>query len=205
MSDRATRSAVLWATAIALPVTLGAAILIFSTLSAGSSAAPRPAPAASTSTPSVRPVPDTPVPMDAPVLSARAASVCKAVLARLPVAVRDLARRTVGNGPAQNAAYGEPALTMSCGVAQPALCPSLEQTRPDCVPLDTELLTMDRVCWYAERGAAANTFTTMDREIPIRVTVPAPYEQPAQWANEFSAAVIAADAPSATGVPSGCA
>jgi hypothetical protein len=145
------------------------------------------------------------VPLAAPRLAARAAAVCPAVLDRMPVTVRDLPRRAVTAGPRQNAAYGEPAITLQCGVAQPAMCPSLEQTRPGCVPLDTELLTMDRVCWYARPGSAANTFTTMNREVAVQVSVPAAYEEAAQWVNEFAGALIAADGDRTSGVPSGCA
>ena len=138
-SDPTTRSAALWATVVALPVTVLAGLLIFSSVSGRSAAAPRSAPAkstaASTAPATIAAVPSAPVPLAAPRLAARAAAVCPAVLDRMPVTVRDLPRRAVTAGPRQNAAYGEPAITLQCGVAQPAMCPSLEQTRPGCVPL----------------------------------------------------------------------
>lgn len=199
-SDRVARTAALWATLVALPVAVLAGVLIFSTLSGGSAAAPR------QTAPSLSPVPvpSGPVTMPAPALPARAAAVCRTALQRLPAALRGLPRRTVTAGPAQNAAYGEPAITLACGVPQPPMCPSERQTGPGCVPWDTELLNMNRICWYAQRGGAANTFTTMDREIPVRVTVPALYEQAAQWVNEFSPALAGEDDTRASGVPSGC-
>jgi hypothetical protein len=197
--DSATRSAALWATAIAVPIAVLVGVLIFAQVihKAGPSAAPRPA----ATTPAAA-VPAAPVPLAAPTLSARAAEVCLAVTSQLPTRLRDLPARKVTAGSEQNAAYGEPPITVSCGVTQPQMCATLGAT--GCVPLDTELLLMNRVCWYAEQGPASNVFTTMDREQAVRVTVPASYQQAAQWANEFSDIVVETDKSRTTGVPSGC-
>ncbi|HET6533791.1 MAG TPA: DUF3515 family protein [Actinoplanes sp.] len=194
--DRTTRTAALWATAVAVPVAVLAG-LVFARISSG--ADPGAQPAATTPAP----VPSTPVQMAAPKLSERAAQVCLAVTSQLPTAVRDLPARRVSAGPEQNAAYGEPPLTVACGVAQPPMCETLDGG-PDCVPLDTELLIMNGVCWYAKQTAGAAVFTTMDREIAVQVTVPAGYAQPAQWANEFSDTVVATNKSRTEGVPSGC-
>ncbi len=194
--DPATRSAALWATVIALPVAVLVGFLVFAQFRPAS----EPAAAPSASAPVV--VPSTPVEMAAPKLSERAAQVCLAVTSQLPTQVRNLPARKVSAGPEQNAAYGEPPLTVACGVAQPQMCERLGDT--GCVPLDTELLIMNQVCWYAEQTGDGATFTTMDREVPVRVTVPAGYEQAAQWANEFSDTVVATDRSRTEGVPSGC-
>ena len=53
----------------------------------------------------------------------------------------------------------------------------------------------------ADRGT---TFTTMDREVPVQVTVPTTYDKAAQWANEFSDTVVKTDRSITAGVPSGC-
>jgi hypothetical protein len=198
-SDRTTRSAALWATVIAVPVAVLAGLLIFTQVVPESRSA---SPTASVTQPSV--VPAAPVQMAAPKLAARPAEVCLAVTSQLPNTVRDLAARKVSAGPEQNAAYGEPPLTVACGVTQPVMCTSLEQTGSGCVPMDTELMNMNRVCWYADEQAAATTFTTMDREVAVRVTVPKQYAQAAQWANEFSDTVVETDKSRTTGVPSGC-
>jgi hypothetical protein len=92
---------------------------------------------------------------------------------------------------------------VQCGVPQPPMCPTLAGGA-GCVPLDTELLIMNDVCWYAAQSSPANAFTTMDREIAVRVTVPASYQQPAQWANEFSDIVVKTDPSRTTRMPSGC-
>jgi hypothetical protein len=197
--DRTTRSAALWATVIAVPVAVLAGLLIFTQVVPESRSA---APAPVVTQPSV--VPAAPVQMAAPKLAARPAEVCLAVTSQLPNTVRDLAARKVSAGAEQNAAYGEPPLTVTCGVAQPVMCTSLEQTGSGCVPMDTELMNMNRVCWYAAEQAAATTFTTMDREVAVQVTVPKQYSQAAQWANEFSDVVVKTDKSRTTGVPSGC-
>src|SRR5918997_5522992 len=144
--DRTARVAALWATVVAVPVALLAGFLVFQQVNpdgAGDAA-----PAASASAPA--PVPSTPVQMAAPRLSPRAAQVCLAVTSQLPDRVRDLPARRVSAGPEQNAAYGEPPLTVACGVEQPRMCERLPGGA-DCVPLDTELLIMNRVCWYAKQ------------------------------------------------------
>ena len=195
--DTTTRTAALWATVVAVPVAVLVGLGIFSKITPDE---PKAAPTATQ--PAV--VPSAAVPMEAPKLGERPAQVCLAVTSQLPVKVRDLPARKVSAGPEQNAAYGEPPITVACGVARPVMCTSLDQTGSGCVPLDTELLNMNRVCWYADQQATATTFTTMDREVPVRVTVPKQYEQPAQWANEFSDIVVETDKSVTEGVPSGC-
>jgi hypothetical protein len=198
--DPAVRSAALWATVVAVPVALLAGLVIFfQVLPDGDGDA---AASATATQPAV--VPTTPVQMAAPELAARPAQVCLAVTSQLPVKVRDLAARKVSAGPEQNAAYGEPPITVACGVPQPRMCKSLDESGSGCVPLDTELLNMNRVCWYADQKAEATTFTTMDREVAVQVTVPKQYEQSAQWANEFSDVVVETDKSITEGVPSGC-
>jgi hypothetical protein len=197
--DHTTRNAALWAAAVAVPVAVLVGVLIFSQVIRRAEPAAQPSPAPS----AVVSVPATPVQIAAPKLSARGAEVCLAVTSQLPTALRNLPARKVSAGPEQNAAYGEPPITVQCGVTQPAMCATLG-AGGDCVPLDTELLNMNNVCWYARPGAGATAFTTMDREIAVRVTVPSAYQQAAQWANEFSDVVVETDKSKTAGVPSGC-
>ena len=197
--DRTTRTAALWATAIAVPVAVLVGVLIFTHVI--QRAEPSAEPSVAASAPVA--VPSTPVRLAAPALSPRAKEVCLAVTSQLPNALRTLPARKVTAGPEQNAAYGEPPITVQCGVPQPPMCPTITGG-PDCVPLDTELLNMNGVCWYAKQVAVGNAFTTMDREIAVLVTVPSSYQQAAQWANEFSDIVVETDTSKTTGVPSGC-
>jgi hypothetical protein len=195
--DRTIRTAALWATVVAVPVAILVGFLVFAQIAPDGDAGAGP----TATTPMA--MPSEPVPMAAPQLSERAAQVCLAVTSQLPTAVRNLPARKVTAGPEQNAAYGAPPLTVACGVEQPQMCASLTATA-GCVPLDTELLIMNRVCWYAEQKPDTAVFTTMDREVAVQVTVPMSYSQPAQWANEFSDIVVQTDKSKTEGVPSGC-
>ncbi|HET9516708.1 MAG TPA: DUF3515 family protein [Actinoplanes sp.] len=186
-TDRSTRSAALWAAAVALPIAVLSAVLIFSQLSAEVSPA---APTPTATTPALGST--APVAMAAPKLSARAEVLCRALTSQLPAAVRHLAARPVTAGPEQNAAWGDPALRLACGVAAPRVAP------------EAMLMTMDGVCWHSEQRAGASVWTTVDREVAVQVTVPGQYAAPAQWTNEFSTTVVAT-VPSVKKVPSGCA
>jgi hypothetical protein len=199
--DPATRSAALWATAIAVPVALIVGLLVFwKIVPHGSDTAAEPAPSASAPVA----VPSTPVQMAAPKLDAKTAQVCLAVTSQLPTTVRGLPQRKVTAGVEQNAAYGEPPITVACGLTQPTLCERTDGGHPGCVPLDATMLKMNGVCWYGQDLPATDIFTTMDREVPVQVTVPGSYQQTAQWANEFSDAVVRTVKSRTSGVPTGC-
>ena len=198
--DRTTRSAALWATVVAVPVAVLVGLLIFWRVVPSGEAAAQPSP--SVTQPAV--VPTTPVQMAAPGLNARTAQICLAVTSQLPTKVRDLPARKVSAGPEQNAAYGEPPITVACGVPQPALCERVDGGAPGCVPLDATMLKMNGVCWYGQDNPATDLFTTMDREVAVQVAVPSSYEQAGQWANEFSDAVVQTVKSKSTGVPTGC-
>jgi hypothetical protein len=183
--DRTTRQAALWATVVALPV---AALIAVLAIRAGQEdPVARPTPSATAPSPH----PTTPVEMAAPALQERAATVCRALLSRLPATVQGMAQRPVTAGPEQNAAYGDPAVTVACGV------PAAQ------VPPTAELFDLDQVCWYQTAGDQATVWTTVDREVPVRVTVPKEYDTPGQKAIAFSDALVAA-VPSRPDVPSGC-
>jgi hypothetical protein len=198
-NDPTTRRAALWATVIAVPIAVLVGLLIFSQVIRGAN--PQAAPTAVATSPAA--VPSSPVQMAAPKLPARAAEVCLAVTSQLPTTLRTLTARKVTAGPEQNAAYGEPPITVACGGERPKMCTSLTATS-GCVPLDTELLNMNAVCWYADDQTGQTAFTTMDREVPVTVTVPTSYQQGAQWANEFSDIVVETDKSITKGVPAGC-
>ncbi|MDQ7909128.1 DUF3515 family protein [Phytohabitans sp. ZYX-F-186] len=184
--DRTTRQAALWATAVAVPLTLIVALVaILATRPDDPPAAAEPSPTAP------RPQSTAAVAMPAPALSTRAATVCRALLSRLPASIRDLSQRPVTDGPEQNAAYGDPAITVSCGVPMPA------------IPATDLVYPLSRVCWHSADRPDATEWTTVDREVPVRVTVPKRYEQPGQWTIAFSDPVVAA-VPSLKQIPTGC-
>src|SRR5690606_23942951 len=141
---------------------------------------------------SPRPVVSSSVSMPAPSLSERAAVVCRGLIARLPDELGGLPRRPVTDGSEQNAAYGEPPRQVACG-AQPVVLPS-DSTA-------TVYLLQD-VCWYAEQTADGTRWTTVDREVPVAVTIPASVSEPGQWVAALSKYVAAT--PSGGQPPSGC-
>jgi hypothetical protein len=120
-------------------------------------------------------------------------------VAKLPTTVRDLPARPVTAGGDQNAAYGDPAITVACGAARPTVA-------DESLLMNTKAAagTQGYVCWYTRQTADATVWTTVNREIPVEVTVPTAYPAPAQWANEFSDAILGAGA-AITDVPAGCA
>src|SRR4051794_33210196 len=116
--DPATRRAAMWATAIALPVAVLVGLLIvWRVLPAGDTK-----PAAGPPAGGPVAAPPAAVQRAAPKLTERPAQVCLAVTSQLPTAVRNLPARKVSTGPEQTAAYGEPPITVACGVPQPTLC-----------------------------------------------------------------------------------
>lgn len=181
MADQATRGAARLAAYIAVPIALVVGLIAFHVLS-GHAAPATPGPQSTS-----------PVAMAAPALADQPATVCRALIAKLPDQIQGKRRRPVTAGPEQNAAYGDPAITLGCGAGpQPA------------VPPTATVYPLSNVCWYAQTGRHASTWTTLDRSVPVRVTVPNGYEQPGQLVIEFSDPVAAAEPAVTSGVPTGC-
>ncbi|WP_422770893.1 DUF3515 family protein [Plantactinospora sp. WMMC1484] len=184
--DRTTRQAALWATLVAVPLTVLVALLVIGQLSPDPTGGPAPHPT------SAAPRVTAPVQMAAPPLAERPATVCRALMSRLPATLRGLDQRPVTAGPEQNAAFGDPAVALACGVARPALADV------------TDTWMINRVCWLAEHDNGGLVLTTVDREVPVRLTVPAGQEQTVQWAAPVSETLVAS-VPSLPDVPASCA
>lgn len=187
MADPTSRSARRVATLVAVPVAALAGIGAFAALGGFDRS---PAPGAS-ATPS-RPAATSPVTVSAPPLAPQPAAVCRALLARLPQALSVGPRRPVTAGQEQNAAYGDPPVLLSCGFAQVA----------SLAPQDT-VYQLSGVCWHAVELPVGTVWTTVDREVPVTVTVPRAYDQPGQVVIELVPPVLAAVRP-APAVPTGC-
>ena len=183
--DPVTRSAARTATFIAVPLALlvvGISVLLY-----GSSSPPEtPTPPASPGTAG-----SGAVEMSAPMLSGEAVSVCQQVVSHLPDKVVGMARRAVSAGDEQNAAFGEPPITLACGTAQPT------------VPPMADVFPLSGVCWYAQPGTGGTQWTTVDRTVPVTVWVPGASDGSAQSVVGFSPAVAAGDPPR-DAIPSGC-
>ena len=155
MADAETRRAARIAAMVAIPVAVVAGVVAFQLMSPGNDAEPDSAAA------SPKPVPSTPVEMAAPPLADRPAAVCRALLSKLPDHFGDLPRRPVTAGPEQNAAYGEPAVTVACGAAAP--------TPPD----GAQYFQIEGPCWYQDDPAGARRWSLQGREVPLVVMAPA--------------------------------
>jgi hypothetical protein len=191
MVDPATRRAAGWAALVAVPLAVLAGMISFALLDGLGGDGPNGADGATASPTPASPRATGPVSMPAPALPGRVEVICRALLSRLPGGLREAPRRPVGAGPGQNAAYGDPPLTVACGVA-PARFPPTDR-----------VYRLDAVCWHA--SADGTVWTTVDREAAVRVTVPRAYDPPGQWVIELSAPVTEA-VPSlpAASIPFGC-
>ena len=94
-------------------------------------------------------------------------------------------------GAEQNAAYGEPPITVACGVAPPTFAPT------------DELYPLSGVCFVSATTDGGTVWTTVDRTVAVAVRVPGPAEGSAQSVIPFSAAIGANDPPLAT-PPANC-
>jgi len=113
---------------------------------------------------------DGPVPIEVP--PGRAPAACSELLARLPVALADQPRRDVIPADAPGAAWGDPAITLVCGVGVPAGFDDV-----------SSCLRVSGVDWYVptEQLEAQGdlTMTTVYREVSVEVHLPAAYFPPA--------------------------
>lgn len=99
----------------------------------------------------------------APTLDPATTGICDAVLAALPATVLDGTRRPTTGGPATTA-WGDPAITLRCGVDVPAgLGPA------------SECLEVNGVGWYEERQPGGSLFTTIGRPAYVELAVPSHY------------------------------
>jgi hypothetical protein len=112
------------------------------------------------------------------------AAACQGLIADLPGTVAGRARRPVTAGAEQNAAYGDPAITLECGTTQPAVG-LIEEVFNLAPPAGTG----GGVCWYPTAGDNATIWTTVDRRVPVTVTVPGAREGSAQSLVAFVEAI----------------
>lgn len=191
MADPINRTAARIAVLIAVPLALLAGFGTFILLNGAAGDATHD-PAASDSSPNATAPPvTTPVSTEVRALTEREELVCRALLAMLPGEVGGLTQRPVTAGAEQNAAYGDPAVTVACGTP-----------KADYGPTD-QVWPVSGVCWFVEENAEATVLTTLDREVPVSVSVPADYEAPLQQVAGFSGPIVESIR-SAAEVPTGC-
>ncbi|MET7392469.1 DUF3515 family protein [Dactylosporangium sp. NPDC005572] len=130
------------------------------------------------------------VPATAGHLDQDTAAVCRALVARLPESLGGLDRRPVTAGGEQNAAFGDPAIVLSCGVAGGP------------IPQNAQLLALSNVCWYPEERPAETVWQSVDRKVPLRVVVPKDAE--GSWVVNLSSPIVATVPETATPGPVHC-
>ena len=180
-SEGKSRLPAIVATVVAVPVAAVAGVLVFNAI----------APAAEDSVLVQEDL--SPVAVTVPELSEDEAVVCLALTATAPDEAGGLHARPVeGDAGASEAvmAYGDPATVATCGV---------EPVEVE----DTALVyKLNGVCWYSDEAGLA--WTTLDRQVPVGVSVPEDNEQPVDVLNDLST-VIADKVPAAEDAPTGCA
>ncbi|HEY7226131.1 MAG TPA: DUF3515 family protein [Micromonosporaceae bacterium] len=172
-SDPVRRKAARTATIVAVPIAL--AVLAVSALAFGGFGSKAPPPEATG-----------PVAMTTRGLTDDTVQLCQLVIANLPDSVAGHARRPVTAGSEQNAAYGDPPITVECGTPPPTVGTTDEVFKFVSVGDDGKLYG---VCWYPAAGDGRTVWTSVDRTVPVTVTVPGSPDGSGQLVAPFSVAV----------------
>ena len=89
---------------------------------------------------------------------------CTALTERLPAELdKDVRRRAVTGDPGRTAAWGDPAVTLRCGVPLP------DQTATP--------LVIDGLAFVTDKQAGHVLWTTADRSVNVTLDIPTSYEQ----------------------------
>jgi hypothetical protein len=125
------------------------------------------------------------VSVDAPRLHGKDASACRALVSRLPSHVADQERRTVTPSGAPAAAWGDPPIVLTCGVAKP---PGLDRF--------ATCQVANGVGWWIPEDEITGrptdiTMTTVGRAQFVQVHLPADYFPPAAAMVDLAPAVKA--------------
>ncbi len=127
-----------------------------------------------------------PVEVEAPDLSGRAAATCRELVDDLPDTVSDQLRRPVTPEGAAAAAWGDPAIVLTCGVGKPK----------GYVP-EGPCTVVDGVGWYVPEdqleanGSVDLTMTTLFRRVGVEIFLPKDYWPPATALADLSTVVAA--------------
>jgi uncharacterized protein DUF3515 len=154
------RSAARLATLVAVPVTLVLlAVVVLASRQAGSGAEPvAPAGRAATSAAALPPI----TVAAPPPLTAAQQRACQELISALPTDLGDLPARPVDSPSPYVAAWGEPAVTLRCGVPRP---PSFIAT--------ADVQQINGVSWFPERRGSTTAWVVVDRPVYVEVLAPA--------------------------------
>ena len=160
------RSAARLATLVALPLTAVLVLLAVLAQTRSGAGGPGADPLAPASAPPTAAPPTAALPAvtvaPPPALPAAAQRACRNLIAALPTDLGDLPARPVDSSSPYVAAWGEPAVTLRCGIARP---PSFIAT--------ADVQQINGVSWFAERRGSTTAWTVVDRPVYVEVLVPA--------------------------------
>jgi len=146
----------LTATAVAIPVTVVLAFVLTATHDDGGTAS-RGVTALPAVTVAAPPQPD-----------ARTEEACVKIFTQLPVELNGLAPRRTDTSSPFVAAWGEPAVTLRCGVAKPSALNA---------QVGAVLFDVNGVIWLTEHTQSETTYTAVDRPVYVEVDYPAKQDQ----------------------------
>jgi len=105
-----------------------------------------------------------PVDLAAPTPDAGVRSICRDLIAHTPAVVDGQKRREIARPSPYTAAWGSPAITLTCGVAKPAALNAA-----------SECFEVNGVGWFSQQRADGYRFTTIGRKAYAQVMVPKHY------------------------------
>ncbi|MEQ4204609.1 DUF3515 domain-containing protein [Actinopolymorpha sp. B17G11] len=119
-----------------------------------------------------------PVSVEPPEPSGAAKGACRALIDDLPANVGGGKARRVEPPEALAAAWGDPPITLRCGVA-----------RPEALTPTSECFEINGVGWYAEKATRGTIFTTVGRATYVEVAVPEAYDPAADSLVDLASSV----------------
>ena len=152
------RSPAWLATLVAVPVTVALVLVaVVAERSGGGDPAPAPTTPAATAAalPAIKVAPP-------PALTAAAQQACQELISALPTTLGDLPARPVDSSSPYVVAWGQPAVTLRCGVARP---PAFIAT--------AEVQQISGVTWFPEQRGQTTAWTAVDRPVYVEVLAPA--------------------------------
>ena len=129
----------------------------------------------------------------APTTTGAAAAQCRALQARLPKTLMGGKRRSSTPASADTAAWGNPAVTLRCGVSEPG---AMNPASPQYDPTGSQSVadTVDGVCWLTQQtGGGGFRFTTVKQQTYVEVDVPGSYAGRAYPLPALASAVLQSD------------
>ena len=131
------------------------------------------------------------MPVAAPKTTGRAAAQCRALHALLPKTLLGQARQSTSPASDNTAAWGNPAITLRCGVSVPgAVNPASSAFDPP----STLSTVVDGVCWVTVHTSDGGfQFTAVKQQTHVEVDVPSSYTGQQAPVNALSAQILKAD------------